>query len=151
MHSSLIRVGTCSRFQLVLVHAEDDTTMPWQETEALFQSTIRAATDACQPNSALSKEIQVVDLGEAGRQEVFQRGTCSISKTIAKHGGTYPTPAIWHRGARVSRLSPQDLRICLILLPPLPPLAGCLQCILHTTAPRLCREPSQLLHALVSG
>ncbi|KAI4679436.1 uncharacterized protein J4E84_008469 [Alternaria hordeiaustralica] len=79
---------TCSRFKLVLVHAESDQTMPWHETEALFQSTLRAAKDAS-PNEDGLKSLEVVDLGEAGRQEVWQSNSRSISKTIAKHGGTY--------------------------------------------------------------
>ncbi|KAF2849790.1 alpha/beta-hydrolase [Plenodomus tracheiphilus IPT5] len=83
----------CSRFQLVLVHAEDDTTMPWHETEALFQSTITAAKDASPPNNSTDSDLQVVDMGEAGRQEVWKRGPRYITKTIAKHGGTYTTPA----------------------------------------------------------
>ncbi|CAN9345493.1 unnamed protein product [Alternaria alternata] len=79
---------TCSRFKLVLVHAESDQTMPWHETESLFQSTLRAAKDAS-PNEDNLKSLEVVDLGEAGRQEVWQSNSRSISKTIAKHGGTY--------------------------------------------------------------
>jgi hypothetical protein len=74
----------------VLVHAESDRTMPWRETESLYQTTLRAAKDAS-PNDESLKGLQVVDLGEAGRQEVWQSSTRSISKTIAKHGGTcYP-------------------------------------------------------------
>jgi abhydrolase domain-containing protein 12 len=68
------------------VHAENDGTMPWYETESLYESTLRAAKDAC-PNGESLKGLQVVDLGEAGRQEVWQSSTRSISKTIAKHGG----------------------------------------------------------------
>lgn len=82
-------LGTCSRFKLVLVHAESDQTMPWHETEALFQSTLRAAQDASLSDDNL-KGLEVVDLGEAGRQEVWKSDSRSISKTIAKHGGTYP-------------------------------------------------------------
>ena len=80
----MIRVGTCSRFKLVLVHAQSDQTMPWHETESLFQSTLRAAKD----DDDL-KGIEIVDLGEAGRQEIWRSNSRSISKTIAKHGGTY--------------------------------------------------------------
>jgi hypothetical protein len=94
MGCSLTPSGTCSRFHLVLVHAENDDTMPWNETESLFLSTLRAAKDAS-PNDDDLKNLQVVDLGEAGRQEVWQSSTRSISKTIAKHGGTYsPMAAI---------------------------------------------------------
>lgn len=74
----------CSRFQLVLVHAEDDDTMPWYETEALFKAAIEAARAR---DTGDVESRRVVDLGEAGRQEVWQRGPHSISKTIAKHGG----------------------------------------------------------------
>jgi len=84
---------TCSRFKLVLVHAESDQTMPWHETEALFQSTLRAAKDAS-PNEDGLKSLEVVDLGEAGRQEVWQSNSRSISKTIAKHGG-HNTSMTW--------------------------------------------------------
>ncbi|CAI9632001.1 unnamed protein product [Alternaria burnsii] len=84
---------TCSRFKLVLVHAESDQTMPWHETESLFQSTLRAAKDAS-PNEDNLKSLEVVDLGEAGRQEVWQSNSRSISKTIAKHGG-HNTSMTW--------------------------------------------------------
>jgi abhydrolase domain-containing protein 12 len=65
--------------------------MPWQETEALFLSTIRAAQEVSQDHSS-SKNLQIIDLGEAGKQEGWQTGSISISKTIAKHGGTYYDP-----------------------------------------------------------
>ncbi|KAH9870942.1 hypothetical protein J1614_006514 [Plenodomus biglobosus] len=78
---------TYSRFQLVLVHAEDDTTMPWHETEALFQSTIKAAKEASLPNNSTEPDLQLINMGEAGRQEVWKRGSRCITKTIAKHGG----------------------------------------------------------------
>ncbi|KAL1795995.1 hypothetical protein ACET3X_006219 [Alternaria dauci] len=84
---------TCSRFNLVLIHAESDQTMPWHETESLFQSTLRAAKDAS-PNEDNLKSLEVVDLGEAGRQEVWQSNSRSISKTIAKHGG-HNTSMTW--------------------------------------------------------
>jgi hypothetical protein len=64
--------------------------MPWHETEALFQSTLRAAKDTS-PNEGNVKRLEAVDLGEAGRHEVWQSHSRTISKTIAKHGGTYPS------------------------------------------------------------
>jgi abhydrolase domain-containing protein 12 len=73
--------------QLVLVHAEDDGTMPWNQTEQLFASTLKSATEGAEPR------LQIVDLGEAGRQEIWRVGTRSISKLIAKHGGKFITPA----------------------------------------------------------
>ncbi|KAE8854258.1 hypothetical protein PTNB73_01431 [Pyrenophora teres f. teres] len=88
---------TCSRFKLVLVHAQSDSTMPWHETEALFQSTLRAAKDASPGNDDdddLLKGIEIVDLGEAGRQEIWRSNSRSISKTIAKHGG-HNTSMTW--------------------------------------------------------
>ncbi|KAH9880304.1 hypothetical protein IAQ61_000593 [Plenodomus lingam] len=78
---------TCPQFQLVLVHAEDDTTMPWHETEALFQSTIKAAKEASLPINGTDSTPEVVDMGEAGRQEVWKGGSRCITKMIAKHGG----------------------------------------------------------------
>lgn len=70
------------------MHAESDSTMPWHETEALFHSTLRAAKDAS-PDDESFKEVEVVDLGKAGRREIWRSDSRSISKTIAKHGGTY--------------------------------------------------------------
>ncbi|EMD62554.1 hypothetical protein COCSADRAFT_222093 [Bipolaris sorokiniana ND90Pr] len=84
---------TCSRFNLVLVHAESDSTMPWHETEALFHSTLRAAKDAS-PDDESFKEVEVVDLGKAGRREIWRSDSRSISKTIAKHGG-HNTSMTW--------------------------------------------------------
>jgi len=78
---------TCSHLQLVFVHAENDTTMPWVETEALFKSTLKAAIEVTSPHEGVPKDLKVVDLGEAGRQEVWQSGSRCIQKTIAKHGG----------------------------------------------------------------
>jgi abhydrolase domain-containing protein 12 len=75
----------CENLQLVLVHAEDDGTMPWNQTEELFASTLKSATNGVQP------VLKVVDLGEAGRQEIWRVGNRSISKLIAKHGGECPT------------------------------------------------------------
>jgi abhydrolase domain-containing protein 12 len=77
-------LSRCENLQLLLVHAEDDGTMPWDQTEELFKTTLRAATEAVGPN------VKVVDLGEAGKQEVWRQGARSISKLIAKHGGKWP-------------------------------------------------------------
>jgi abhydrolase domain-containing protein 12 len=71
----------------VFVHAENDTTMPWVETEELFKSTLKAAVEAASRQDGIPKNLKVVDLGEAGRQEVWQCGSKCIQKTIAKHGG----------------------------------------------------------------
>ncbi|KAL6708088.1 hypothetical protein ACN47E_003522 [Coniothyrium glycines] len=79
---------TRCRLNLVLVHAEDDTTMPWHETEALFVSTVEAARAVnLHSQDTGHKEPQMVDLGEAGWQEIWQSNAVRVSKTIAKHGG----------------------------------------------------------------
>jgi abhydrolase domain-containing protein 12 len=76
-----------SKFQLVLVHAEDDMTMPWNHTEELFKSTLKAAMEGATSNDEVPEKVKTIDLGEAGRQEVWRSGRTSISKLIAKHGG----------------------------------------------------------------
>jgi abhydrolase domain-containing protein 12 len=76
-----------SEFQLVLVHAEDDMTMPWNHTEELFKSTLKAAMEGRPSDDEVSTKVNTIDLGEAGRQEVWRSGETSISKLIAKHGG----------------------------------------------------------------
>jgi hypothetical protein len=60
--------------------------MPWNETEKLFKSTLEAAIVAT-PHVGVTKNLKVIDLGEAGRQEVWQSGSKCLQKTIAKHGG----------------------------------------------------------------
>lgn len=85
------RPESCARLQLVFVHAENDTTMPWGETEALFKLTLAAAAETTSPRDGVPKDLKVVDLGEAGRQEVWQAGSKCIQKTIAKHGGKRPS------------------------------------------------------------
>ncbi|KAF2789002.1 alpha/beta-hydrolase [Melanomma pulvis-pyrius CBS 109.77] len=75
-----------SKFQLVLVHAEDDMTMPWNHTEELFKSTLKAAMEGAPTDDEVLEKVRVIDLGEAGRQEVWRSGRTSISKLIAKHG-----------------------------------------------------------------
>jgi abhydrolase domain-containing protein 12 len=89
--------GRCSRLKLVFVHAENDTTMPWVETEELFRTTLKAAVEVTSPDDGIPRDLKVVDLGEAGRQEVWQSGSRCIQKTIAKHGGKRtpsPDPAL---------------------------------------------------------
>ncbi|KAF2272008.1 alpha/beta-hydrolase [Westerdykella ornata] len=97
--ASLIR--NSSQLRLVIVHSMDDTTMPWDQSEELFSTAIRAAADAPAsstshqrtsspsepaPSSLASKHLKCIDLGEAGRQEVWSSGKITISKLIAKHG-----------------------------------------------------------------
>lgn len=80
--------GMCLNLQLVFVVAEDDSTMPWDQTEELFKSTLRAATEATSAGDDSVVNLKVVDMGEAGKQEVFwQAGSMRIQKTVAKHGG----------------------------------------------------------------
>ncbi|KAF2635534.1 alpha/beta-hydrolase [Massarina eburnea CBS 473.64] len=69
------------KMTLTLVHAQDDGTLPWNMTEELFALTLKAATNGEEP------ELKTIDLGEAGRQEIWKDGSRSISKLIAKHGG----------------------------------------------------------------
>lgn len=77
------------------MHAEDDGTMPWNQTEELVASTIKAATE---PNvdddgsNAPTPKYEVVDLGEAGTQEIWETSTARIEKIIAKHGGEQTPP-----------------------------------------------------------
>lgn len=74
----------------MFVHAENDGTMPWNQTEELFQSTLRAASEPGSDDdgwSAPAPKYEAVDLGEAGRQEIWETDTARIEKLIAKHGG----------------------------------------------------------------
>lgn len=96
---SLVRES--SRFSLVLVHAQDDTTMPWDQTEELFKSALSAADErpsgtppgggetlsSGSAHQAQGKASKFIDLGEAGQQEIWKSDTLNISKLIAKHGG----------------------------------------------------------------
>ncbi|KAF2996842.1 hypothetical protein E8E13_003597 [Curvularia kusanoi] len=78
-----------SRLQLVFVHAEDDGTMPWNQTEELCRSTVAAATDPSSDDDTWGEQTpkyEAVDLGEAGRQQIWQIGAARIVKLIAKHG-----------------------------------------------------------------
>jgi pimeloyl-ACP methyl ester carboxylesterase len=95
---SLVRES--SKFRLVLVHAIDDTTMPWDQTEELFKAALRAVDEGSYVEQsgeegtptrhrALKKSSKIIDLGEAGRQEIWQSDNLSISKLIAKHGGEW--------------------------------------------------------------
>lgn len=83
-------VKRCEEFQLVLVHAQDDGTMPWDQTEELFASTLRAAIEVAQP------ELRIVDMGEAGTQEIWRLGRKSVSKLIARHGGENYSRTVMH-------------------------------------------------------
>jgi hypothetical protein len=83
-------IGKYSKLRLVFVHAEDDGTMPWNQTEELYKSTIQAATEPSADDDAWSAPTpkhKAVDLGEAGRQEIWEIGSAHIEKLIAKHGG----------------------------------------------------------------
>ena len=78
-------VNQCDRFNLTLIHAENDGTLPWDMTEELFALTLKSAI-----GEETDVKLNIVDLGEAGRQETWSDGKKSISKLIAKHGGEYP-------------------------------------------------------------
>lgn len=78
-----------SRFRLVLVHAEDDSTMPWDMSQQLFQSTLKAAMVDDVSELEAAEKVKTIDLGEAGKQDIWQSGSVSISKLIAKHGGEF--------------------------------------------------------------
>jgi abhydrolase domain-containing protein 12 len=85
--------------------------MPWYETEELFKTTTTAADQNGSSGNTVQGEITFVDLGEAGRQEVWQRGPHYISKTIAKHGGTYSCEAVVGLAARPLGYRFADLKI----------------------------------------
>lgn len=85
MADETLHAGHSTRLRLVLMHAEDDQTMPWNQTEELFQSTIAAATKATPEDG--QKRVQVVDMGEAGRQERWLSEAIRVEKLVAKHGG----------------------------------------------------------------
>ena len=79
-----------SKLRLVFVHAENDGTMPWNQTEELCRSTVHAATEPGADDDAWSAptpKYEAVDLGEAGKQEIWETQTTRIEKLIAKHGG----------------------------------------------------------------
>ncbi|KAF2014234.1 alpha/beta-hydrolase [Aaosphaeria arxii CBS 175.79] len=80
-------VQQLSAFNLILVHAVDDGTMPYSHTEELFKATTRAVADDNPSDQEIDKRLKIIDLGEAGRQEVWKSSGISISKLIAKHGG----------------------------------------------------------------
>ena len=64
--------------------------MPWNQTEELCRSTLRAATEPGADDDAWSAptpKYEAVDLGEAGKQEIWETHTTRIEKLIAKHGG----------------------------------------------------------------
>jgi abhydrolase domain-containing protein 12 len=84
--------------------------MPWDQTEELFKSTLKAAAAGPSLNddawNVPTPKYEAVDLGEAGRQEIWETGPARIEKLIAKHGGKQPSrllqrePRCWRaRGA----------------------------------------------------
>lgn len=86
------------------MHAQNDGTMPWNQTEELFKSTLKAATEPSVDDDAWSAptpKYEAVDLGEAGRQEIWETRAARIEKLIAKHGGKHPRPL--QRGPRCWR------------------------------------------------
>lgn len=93
----------------MFVHAENDGTMPWSQTEALCRSTVAAATEPSTDDDAwgeLTPKYEVVDLGEAGTQHIWQIGAARIVKLVAKHGGKQSPSRhkeIQERGALVAR------------------------------------------------
>ncbi|KAF1997834.1 alpha/beta-hydrolase [Amniculicola lignicola CBS 123094] len=76
-----------SALQLVLVHAEDDGTMPWNQTEQIFNAIIRAGKENPPNDDEAAEKLRTIELGEAGRQDIWRSGMMSVSKLVAKHGG----------------------------------------------------------------
>lgn len=128
-------IGSCARLQLVFVHAENDTTMPWVETETLFKLTYNAALESISPIDGVPKNLKVVDLGEAGRQEVWQFGSKCIQKTIAKHGGKRNPPnpcSMWcalRKSCRIFIVAQQRLDMFRSCLPSRYPICGLFEVI----------------------
>lgn len=64
--------------------------MPSSQTEELFKLVLNAATEPSADDDAWSAPTpkhEAVDLGEAGRQEIWETGAARIEKLVAKHGG----------------------------------------------------------------
>lgn len=80
-------VQQSSNFRLVLVHAKNDTTMPFDQSEELFRKTVESI--ASPAGSDATSHRRRIDLGEAGTQEVWSSENVHISKLIAKHGGKF--------------------------------------------------------------
>ncbi|KAF2196861.1 alpha/beta-hydrolase [Delitschia confertaspora ATCC 74209] len=76
-------VRKSSRLHLAFIHAVDDLTMPWQQTEQLFHRAICAAL----PKEEIVKNLVSVDLGEAGQRETWRSAKKQLSKLIMRHGG----------------------------------------------------------------
>ncbi|KAF2187941.1 alpha/beta-hydrolase [Zopfia rhizophila CBS 207.26] len=76
-----------SKFKLVLIHAKDDMTMPWRQTEELFKWALRGALGEALTEAQIAEKVDVLDLGEAGWQEVWKSGEKMASKLIMRHGG----------------------------------------------------------------
>lgn len=73
------------RFRLTLVHARDDGTMPWVQTERLFEGVLGVVA-----GEERVLGLRVVDLGEAGVQEVWEGKEGKwVGKLIARHGGEW--------------------------------------------------------------
>lgn len=80
-------VQRSSNFRLVIVHAQDDSTMPFDQSEELFKKTVDSVAGSSGWGAASHRKR--INLGEAGAQEVCTSESAIISKLIAKHGGEY--------------------------------------------------------------
>jgi abhydrolase domain-containing protein 12 len=80
-------VDKSSHLQLAFFHANNDLTMPWQQTELLFKGALSAALGKIMGEEELKKHTTEIDLGEGGVEETYSSSNKIMSKLIMRHGG----------------------------------------------------------------
>lgn len=76
------------KYQVTLIHAQDDWDIPWQHTETLFQLAVEAATtDGVSPDDCFERNVtSKVDLGAAGSVVEQRTENGIIREEILKTG-----------------------------------------------------------------
>lgn len=79
-------VQKSSTLRLAFIHANNDLTMPWQQTEQLFRGTVSAAIGRPLLDQAPDEAIQV-ESGDDGVLETWSFDSKTITKLIMTYGG----------------------------------------------------------------
>jgi len=84
-------VQKSSKLRLALLHANNDLTMPWQQTEELFKRIVEGAVDQRLGDEILQNIVTRSDLGELGWEETWKAGERTVTKLILNEGGMSTT------------------------------------------------------------
>lgn len=83
-------VRKSERLRLTFVHAINDLTIPFSQTDELFYIAVEASQDADLTRQEIDQRKERIDLGDFGWTAIWTSGDRVIRKDIVRYGGIFP-------------------------------------------------------------